>query len=105
MENNVQLARTEAKKSPQQQFLREENLPKRIENGNQRDPNADPSLKPVPKPIKEDGGEPTRRGGRPRRDPAAQGTIGEVGKDPQLDRALELLKSWQVFKTLVAKND
>ncbi|MCW5892353.1 MAG: S41 family peptidase [bacterium] len=30
---------------------------------------------------------------------------GELGKDPQLDRALELLKSWQVFKTFVAKRD
>jgi carboxyl-terminal processing protease len=30
---------------------------------------------------------------------------GELGKDPQLDRALELLKSWQVFKTFVAQRD
>ena len=30
---------------------------------------------------------------------------GELGKDPQLDHALELLKSWKVFKTLVAKRD
>ena len=106
MENNVQLTRTEAKKSPQQQFLREENLPKHIEKRNQRDPNADPSLKPVPKPIKEDGsGEPADEDGAPADDPMAQGTIGEVGKDPQLDRALELLKSWQVFKTLVAKSN
>jgi len=29
---------------------------------------------------------------------------GEKGKDPQLDRALELLKSWNVFKTVVAQN-
>ena len=27
---------------------------------------------------------------------------GELGKDPQLDRALQLLKSWRVFKTTVA---
>jgi hypothetical protein len=26
---------------------------------------------------------------------------GELGKDPQLDRALQLLKSWKVFKTTV----
>jgi hypothetical protein len=25
---------------------------------------------------------------------------GEIGRDPQLDRALELLKSWKVFKAL-----
>ena len=59
-------------------------------------------MKPVPKPIKEDGA--GDDDGTPD-DPAAQGTIGEVGKDPQLDRALELLKSWQVFKTLVAKSN
>ncbi len=29
--------------------------------------------------------------------------LGEPGKDPQLDRAIELLKSWHVFKTVVAK--
>ena len=28
---------------------------------------------------------------------------GEIGKDPQLDRAMELLKSWNVFKTVVAQ--
>ena len=30
---------------------------------------------------------------------------GELGMDPQLDHALELLKSWQVFKTFVARSD
>jgi len=30
---------------------------------------------------------------------------GEAGKDPQLDRALELLKSWNVFKAVVAQNN
>lgn len=30
---------------------------------------------------------------------------GELGKDPQLDRALELLKSWNVFKTVVAQSN
>ena len=29
---------------------------------------------------------------------------GELGKDPQLDRALELLRSWNVFKTVVAQS-
>ncbi len=29
--------------------------------------------------------------------------VGELGKDPQLDRALELLKSWRVFQTTVAE--
>jgi carboxyl-terminal processing protease len=105
MENNVQLARTDARKSPATQFLREENLPKHLENGNSRDPDADPSLKPESKPIKDGSEEPTDEEEPPAEDPAVQGTMGELGKDPQLDRALELLKSWQVFKTLVAKND
>jgi hypothetical protein len=30
---------------------------------------------------------------------------GELGSDPQLDRSLELLKSWQVFKTFVASRE
>jgi carboxyl-terminal processing protease len=30
---------------------------------------------------------------------------GELGSDPQLDHALELLKTWQVFKTFVAKRE
>jgi carboxyl-terminal processing protease len=30
---------------------------------------------------------------------------GELGADPQLDRAFELLKSWQVFKTFVARRE
>src|SRR5262245_65997196 len=30
---------------------------------------------------------------------------GELGSDPQLDHALELLKSWQVFKTFVARRE
>jgi carboxyl-terminal processing protease len=30
---------------------------------------------------------------------------GQLGSDPQLDHALELLKSWQVFKPFVARTD
>lgn len=33
---------------------------------------------------------------------AMQVREGELGRDPQLDRALELLKSWNVFKTVIA---
>ena len=37
-------------------------------------------------------------------DPALRGRLGEEGvPDPQLERALELLKSWNVFKTVVAQ--
>jgi len=103
MENNVQLAKTDAKKSPQSQFLREENLPKHLENGNREQSPSPEGGKPAPKPIKNDEEQPGD--GPAEDDPAATQTLGELGKDPQLDRALELLKSWQVFKTLVAKNN
>ena len=36
---------------------------------------------------------------------SAFATSAEPGKDPQLDHALELLKSWQVFKTFVARRE
>ncbi len=85
MENNVRLVRQDGRPLPQE-FLREENLPKHLENengGSDQDTEA--------QPIKNDAGE------------VPQGVFGEPGQDPQLDRALELLKSWHVFKTLVAK--
>lgn len=82
MENNVRLVRRDGRPLPQE-FLREENLPNHIENEN-----GDGPAKPKTN----------------RQDPdAPQGVMGEPGQDPQLDRALELLKSWHVFKTLVAK--
>ena len=40
---------------------------------------------------------------RPRALPEIDIKEGELGKDPQLDRALELLKSWKVFQTTVAE--
>ncbi|MEW6272653.1 MAG: S41 family peptidase [Thermodesulfobacteriota bacterium] len=104
MENNVQLAKADAKKTPQPQFLREENLPKHLENGN-REQNGDGDSKLTPKPIKNEPEADEPEDGAGGDDPTAVQTLGELGKDPQLDRALELLKSWQVFKTLVAKSN
>ncbi len=103
MENNVQLTSGAGKKSPQGQFLREENLPKHLENGNRDSDNPSKLPRPIkhelePEPDDSDGE------GLPD-DGSSMQTMGELGKDPQLDRALELLKSWQVFKTLVAKRD
>ncbi|MBI3245644.1 MAG: S41 family peptidase [Deltaproteobacteria bacterium] len=37
--------------------------------------------------------------------PESQVKEGELGKDPQLDRALHLLKNWETFKTTVATVD
>lgn len=84
MENNVRLVRQDGRPLPQE-FLREENLPNHIENEN-----GGSADDPKVQPIKNEASVP-------------QGVLGEPGKDPQLDRALELLKSWHVFKTLVAK--
>lgn len=83
MANNVRLVRKDGRPLPQE-FLREKNLPNHIENEN-----GDAENDAKPKPIKNED--------------APQGVLGEPGQDPQLDRALELLKSWHVFKTLVAK--
>jgi carboxyl-terminal processing protease len=60
--------------------IRERNLPRHLENGPEQNDQGD-----------EDGGETSAV-------PAADMA------DPQLDRALELLKSWNVFKTVVAQH-
>lgn len=83
MENNVRLVRQDGRPLPQD-FLREANLPKHLENEKGEDElekhSAPASSEDLP-----------------------QGVLGEPGQDPQLDKALELLKSWHVFKTIVAK--
>ncbi|MDG2307429.1 MAG: S41 family peptidase [Candidatus Binatia bacterium] len=86
MENNVRLVRQDGRPLPQD-FLREANLPKHLENENGSDDDDD-----------EEGAQPEKQAAA-----APSGVLGELGQDPQLDRALELLKSWHVFKTLVAK--
>jgi carboxyl-terminal processing protease len=73
--------------------LREENLPRHFEQRPQSPGGEpeEPELEPTEE-IPPDEGESMIK-------------EGELGKDPQLDHALELLKSWKVFKTLVAKRD
>ena len=77
--------------------LREEDLPRHFER-QQKEPQrtnqpAEPEMIPeAPPEVPQDESE-------------AGIKEGELGKDPQLDHALELLKSWKVFKTLVAKRD
>ena len=61
--------------------IRESNLPRHLENGKGEEDDGE-----------NEGGE--SMGGVPGADMA----------DPQLDRALELLKSWNIFKTVVAQN-
>ncbi len=85
MANNVRLVPA----SRHGYVLRERNLPKHLRGGDEEGGPAEEGTPPA-----EDGAEESS-------DAIA---FGEPGHDPQLDRALELLKSWQVFKTLVAKN-
>lgn len=74
--------------------VREADLPRHLENGPE----------PVSTPAVPDG---EMRFELDDRDEEALKLLkrGELGSDPQLDRALELLKSWQVFKTFVAQRD
>jgi carboxyl-terminal processing protease len=75
MENTFVVAKADAP-SLSRTSVREENLPRHLEG--EPGPEAPGALE-----VKE----------------------GESGRDPQLDHALELLKSWQVFKLFVAKRD
>ncbi|HVO25829.1 MAG TPA: S41 family peptidase [Candidatus Margulisiibacteriota bacterium] len=68
--------------------VREENLPGHFEQ-----PNKHQAPKNGTSPKEEEEGDET-----------AAVHEGELGKDPQLDRALDLLKSWNVFKTVVAQS-
>jgi len=83
-----------------QQLLREENLPRHFEKQQREKPQQNSE------PAPPDGVTPPVT---PDELPPEEGEEGikegELGKDPQLDHALELLKSWKVFKTLVAKRD
>lgn len=85
VENAVMQAKAEG--VPAFPTIREENLPRHFGQKGKPAPSVT-----EPKPEEEE--------------PADTPSIreGELGKDPQLDRALELLKSWNVFKTVVAQN-
>jgi carboxyl-terminal processing protease len=82
-------------------FLREENLrghfnpPAKGEKPDDTKPEPKEKTKapPAPESKAPSGEEPTTTAANEIRE-------GEIGKDPQLDRALELLKSWKVFKAL-----
>jgi carboxyl-terminal processing protease len=90
-ENDVPL-RPGLKPAAKPLVLRESNLPKHLESGEPsldgtETPRGDPAeeVKPVTAVDEEDLSLPK---------------LGEVGRDPQLDRALDLLKSWRVFSTI-----
>ena len=76
------------------------NLPRHLE---QPSKDAAASRTPAPKPASEQARADAGRRRADARDRRRNVKEGELGTDPQLDRALELLKSWQVFKTFVAR--
>ena len=85
----------------EQREIREENLPGHF-NNKKANPPA-PTAREISTTPK-DGGTPAEApgGGKEGSSQESQIKEGELGKDPQLDRALQLLKSWRVFKTSVA---
>jgi carboxyl-terminal processing protease len=89
MDQGTKLAKGE--KPPTVPPLREANLPRHLNN-------PEGKATPVEETDGDDGTETFEV-------PPEGVKEGELGADPQLDRALELLKSWQVFKTFVAKRD
>jgi len=85
-------------------FLREENLRGHFSNGN---PQPEKPAKPGEGEKPDGATQPQSKApAAPAAEPsavsvsAAEVREGEIGRDPQLDRALELLKSWKVFKAL-----
>jgi len=101
---NVLMARVGEGPGRRMPGLREANLPRHFENKkggaesppaarepeSEADPESEPEQPPETLPDAED---------------EVGIKEGEPGKDPQLDHAVELLKSWKVFKTLVAKRE
>jgi carboxyl-terminal processing protease len=83
----------------EQREIREENLPGHFDNKKTGKP-----VTPRDINVKEGENAPPENNGGKEGQPQEESQIkeGELGKDPQLDRALQLLKSWKVFKTSVA---
>jgi carboxyl-terminal processing protease len=87
-------------------FLREENLRGHFDNG--QTPGGKREKPAAPKPSEEGEKAPPNDSKAPSTAPptttaANEIREGELGKDPQLDRALELLKTWKVFKALTSQ--
>ncbi|MET0152178.1 MAG: S41 family peptidase [Candidatus Binatia bacterium] len=100
MANDVLVAKPSGAQSEGGDFLREENLRGHFNNG--KTPAA-PGKPEKPGEIQMPLAPPESKA--PSTEPAATASAndvreGELGRDPQLDRALELLKSWKVFKAL-----
>jgi len=106
MGNEVASLKNPAAQGENGDFLREENL-----RGHFNNPPPPQPAKPekpadgqkLQKPSAPESKAPT---GEPATTTASTSEVkeGEIGRDPQLDRALELLKSWKVFKALTSQS-
>jgi carboxyl-terminal processing protease len=109
--DNVLLTRADGTAAkPHSPALREENLPRHFEMPHGPGEPDKQEKAPEPQPQQPGATEPDSKTEPipdevPDDESASGIKEGEVGHDPQLDHALELLKSWKVFKTLVAKRD
>ncbi len=104
MGNDLIAAKGAGTSNDERDFLREENLRGHFDNGTMKPKEEIPAPGDGAKPADEDkpkSPETKAPAVDPKSGPAlAEVKEGELGKDPQLDRALELLKSWKVFKAL-----
>ena len=87
-----------AARGPDREVIRERNLDRHFLSEEERR-----SQPPAPAASPEAKGRPGRPAGPDGRAEGSQFTLGEPGKDIQLDRAIDMLKSWQVFQTLNTK--
>jgi carboxyl-terminal processing protease len=90
MEERPMLASADPSAGSIPQAIREENLPKHFDNRPGGAKDTDPAGKPDAESEEK---------------PDETGTAPSPDADPQIDRALELLKGWQVFKTIAARSD
>jgi len=84
-------------------IVREANLPRHLQHPEKERTPASSSRRPEDEEESESGAPAVTPAGD--LGPGDELREGEPGRDPQLDRALELLKSWQANKTFVAKRD
>jgi carboxyl-terminal processing protease len=93
---------TQTAKADTSGMIREANLPRHLEHPADNGKEAKPTETAKPADEAQPADEQVPAGKQPPPDDIKEG---ELGSDPQLDRALELLKNYQVFKTFVAKRD
>lgn len=78
-------------------ILRERDLDRHFLGDDERKDGASPAPVPAPQSRRDPAGKPGSAADKPAE---VLFTLGEPGKDLQLDRAIDMLKSWQVFQTL-----